>query len=159
MTAVGAELFVRYYAKRLKLPVVGSQASHCRGGFQRLRIFPAMAPSGVHWRGLIAPASMFSTDHGAKVTNESAEDIARYSSGAGQEYFGWKDAAGADVGALATGFLNGFRGSRLRAGARIHITWLGTRKCCVGLAPTTFPSCTQTGLCLRIASRLSAVPT
>jgi hypothetical protein len=44
-----------------------------RRGFQRIRISPAMSPSGLHWRCLIAAIALFSPDHGAKVTSEPDE--------------------------------------------------------------------------------------
>jgi hypothetical protein len=65
---------------------------HLRG-FQRLRIEPAIAPSGVHWRCAIAPASLFSERKGARLA-EAAWDsplVARYTTGQQDRYFDWPD--------------------------------------------------------------------
>ena len=34
-------------------------------GYQRLRVMPFMSPSGVHWRCLIGPVTLFYRNHGA----------------------------------------------------------------------------------------------
>ena len=78
----------RAYRKVLRLVA----ELHVRG-YQRLRIAPGMAPSGLFWRCTIAPVTCFSALHGGKLVNWSNESCARYTSGDERKYFGWTDAA------------------------------------------------------------------
>lgn len=71
-------------------------------GYQRLRIVPGMAPSGMHWRCTVLPALHVSPLHGALWAGEPPEDmVARYTSGQDNEYFGWTDATNATASDLA----------------------------------------------------------
>ena len=65
---------------------------HLRG-HQRLRAIPAMEPSGKYWRCAIAPISLVSVDHGARLVAGVREDprIATYTSRDRNRYFGWTD--------------------------------------------------------------------
>jgi hypothetical protein len=62
-------------------------------GYQRLRAIPEMEPSGKHWRCAIAPVSLVSMDHGARLDTDVRDDplIATYSSRDQNRYFGWAD--------------------------------------------------------------------
>lgn len=85
-------------------------------GYQRLRIAPGMAPSGLYWRCTIAPASSISREHGARLV--SGEFVARYSSGQGTAYFGWEDADRESPRALAEQFLERFSSLAQRGSGR-----------------------------------------
>jgi hypothetical protein len=64
---------------------------HLRG-YQRLRAAPEMERSGRYWRCAIAPASLVSVDHGARLAVHGHDDqIATYSSRDGNQYFAWGD--------------------------------------------------------------------
>lgn len=78
-----------------------------RLGYQRLRIAPGMAPSGVYWRCTLAAASHFSAANGACIVGGGAP-AACYSSGQERIYFGWEDAAAAGPQKLATMFVARF---------------------------------------------------
>ena len=75
-------------------------------GYEQLRIAPAVAPSGLFWRLSICTASNTTPDHGAEMLNFN--DGAHYSSGAGDEYFEWRDAAGDSPQELAKKFVERF---------------------------------------------------
>jgi hypothetical protein len=62
-------------------------------GFQRLRVIPAMDPSGRYWRCGIAPVTLVSVDHGARLADGVRGDprIATYSSRDRDRYFAWTD--------------------------------------------------------------------
>lgn len=81
---------------------------HLRG-YQRLRILPYMAPSGMSWRCAIAPAALFSQE-GTRLdeSGEFGETTVTYSSAAGGEYFLWTDAARATPSSLARLFIERF---------------------------------------------------
>lgn len=73
-----------------------------RRGYQRLRIAPGMSGSGLHWRCAISPVHNVSRRHGARlVSGEDDAMVARYTSGAEAECFGWRDATQAGPGELA----------------------------------------------------------
>lgn len=57
-------------------------------GYQKIRIFPSMAPSGCHWRVQWAPDTAFESVVEPPETLREQESV-RYSSGAGWEPFGW----------------------------------------------------------------------
>lgn len=63
------------------------------GGHQRLRAVPAMEPSGKHWQCAIAPVSLVSQDHGARLAADVRDDsrIATYTSRDQNRYFAWTD--------------------------------------------------------------------
>jgi hypothetical protein len=65
---------------------------HLRG-HQRLRAIPAMEPSGKYWRCAIAPVSLVSVDHGARLVAGVRDDprIATYTSRDQNRYFAWTD--------------------------------------------------------------------
>ncbi|WP_342753911.1 hypothetical protein AAGQ96_14645 [Pantoea sp. MBD-2R] len=59
-----------------------------RMGYQELQIYPAMSPSGVHWRLTLAPAAIFSNWHSCP--DERSELRVHYGSGDGDAPFGWE---------------------------------------------------------------------
>jgi len=65
---------------------------HLRG-YQRLRGIPAMEPSGKYWRCAIAPVSLVSVHHGARLVADVRKDprIATYTSRDQNRYFQWTD--------------------------------------------------------------------
>lgn len=60
-------------------------------GHQLMRIAPGMSPSGSSWRCSITPRCNTLRTHGAKLRDWNRL-AAHYSSGQGNEYFGWTDA-------------------------------------------------------------------
>lgn len=82
------------------------QELHLRG-YQRVRIAPGLAPSGMHWRCTITHAGNISAPHGARVIS-SSQACAHYSSASEADYFGWTDARGLAPGRLAERFLARF---------------------------------------------------
>lgn len=62
-------------------------------GHQRLRVVPEMESSGKYWRCAIAPVSLVSVDHGARLVSGVRNDprIATYSSRDENRYFEWPD--------------------------------------------------------------------
>lgn len=61
-------------------------------GYQRLRAVPEMERSGRYWRCAIAPASLVSEHHGARLAGSGAgRGIATYSSRDENRYFRWTD--------------------------------------------------------------------
>lgn len=79
---------------------------HLRG-YQRLRIAPGMAPSGAYWRCTITPASNILVVHGAMIADLQGPQVS-YTSGMGNRYFDWADAAGRTPSRLANLFLERF---------------------------------------------------
>jgi hypothetical protein len=77
-----------------------------RLGYQRLRIEPGMAPSGMHWRCGFASAMHVSKQHGALIAGSGP--VARYSTGQARAYFDWPDAAGDTPAQLARKFVERF---------------------------------------------------
>ena len=77
-------------------------------GFQRLRVMPYMSPSGAYWRCEIGPIECFYRNHGAVLQDLGPTPIARYSSGAENHYFEWRDAEQDDARSLATKFIERF---------------------------------------------------
>lgn len=61
---------------------------HVRG-YQLLRIAPGMAPTGLHWRCTITPASNILISNGALMKQWKEDLCAAYSSGQDRNYFGW----------------------------------------------------------------------
>src|ERR1035437_2074481 len=82
---------------------------HLRG-YQLLRALPAMSPSGMSWRCSIAPASLVSPEHGARLIQGAWDSplAVHYTSAAGNEYFGWTDAGRATPSDLARRFIERF---------------------------------------------------
>jgi hypothetical protein len=79
-------------------------------GYQRLRIYPAMSPSGMSWRVSVAPSSLCSNSHGAELERDDlgSDLIARYTSAAEDRYFGWRRSPGATPQTLAVRFRKRF---------------------------------------------------
>lgn len=77
-------------------------------GYQRLRIAPYMAPSGLYWRCTITHAANISPEHGAEVIHEMEPEVVRYTSGQGNKYFGWDDAQQDTARQLAAKFIERF---------------------------------------------------
>ncbi len=78
-----------------------------KAGYQRIRILPAMAPSGVHWRCTITDAGNFTPD-GLGLRDPHGDRVARYTSGDGARYFGWDDGPTLTARLLAKRFLSAF---------------------------------------------------
>jgi hypothetical protein len=81
-------------------------------GYQRLRVMPFMSPSGAAWRAWVGPSSLFHRNHGAIMAQcaaawpddegaQAVAQVARYSSGDDNHYFGWRDAEQDDARSLA----------------------------------------------------------
>ena len=94
-----------WHAARMVLRLVAEL--HLRG-YQRLRISPGMAPSGLYWRCPITPASNISALNGALMASFDEALVAPYSSSEGANYFGWKGAATATATKLAGLFIERF---------------------------------------------------
>lgn len=80
-------------------------------GFEQLRIAPALAPSGMHWRCAVVPKSCMSKRHGAipdsgklkrlqALAGEQCQEL-QHSSGNQQAIFGWQDRTLASLQELA----------------------------------------------------------
>jgi hypothetical protein len=82
---------------------------HLRG-LQLLRACMMMNSSGTSWRCSIAPVSLVSIDNGALLVHAGWDSplVAHYTSAAGDEYFGWTDAAHDTPSALARKFIERF---------------------------------------------------
>lgn len=78
-----------------------------RRGYQRLRFMPAISPSGMHWRCVIAPVEAFSRAHGARLA-EWSDEWPRYTTGDGGACFEWTDATDDGPVALADKFVARF---------------------------------------------------
>lgn len=76
---------------------------HIRG-YQRLRIIPYIGGPGC-WRCTIAPASVVSSHHGARLVDDGDDHAAHYSSASGREYWGWEDAHNCVPARLAEEYL------------------------------------------------------
>jgi hypothetical protein len=74
-----------------------------KAGYQRLRINPGLAPSGVYWRCIIYPKP-----EGGMGSEVRETPVARYSTGMGNRYFGWEDAQTDTAAELAAKFLGRF---------------------------------------------------
>ncbi len=99
MTTEDRDMDFRGFRKILRM--VGEL--HLRG-YQRLRIAPGMAPTGGAWRCAITCVTNISGSHGALMVDENRL-AAHYTTGAGREYFGWKDVKHATPSHLADLFL------------------------------------------------------
>ncbi|MDO9352057.1 MAG: hypothetical protein Q7T55_00085 [Solirubrobacteraceae bacterium] len=79
-----------------------------KAGYQRIRFSSGMAPSGAYWRCHITYAGNM-TPNGMFVNSSHAEqDVANYSTGSGNRYFGWPDAAGRPARELGVMFVKRF---------------------------------------------------
>jgi hypothetical protein len=84
-------------------------------GYQRLRVMPYMAPSGLAWRCTIAAADLFYRNNGAVFSEGAVEsddqantEVARYTSGQDNHYFGWADAEQDNARSFADKFVRRF---------------------------------------------------
>lgn len=73
-------------------------------GYQRIRIAPGMAPSGMYWRCAVTHAGNIRKSHGGKLRDFDREAI-HYGSGQAAGYFGWEDARDDTVPRLADRFV------------------------------------------------------
>jgi hypothetical protein len=78
-----------------------------KAGYQRIRILPGMAPSGLYWRCSISDAGNFTAD-GLALRRPDEDRVARYTSGDGARYFGWEDGPTLTARLLARRFLTAF---------------------------------------------------
>jgi hypothetical protein len=74
-------------------------------GYELMRIEPGMSPSGMSWRCGITHAENMDPDNGILSVNSGDQEMALYTSAAGDEHFGWPDAPGLDTEHLADRFL------------------------------------------------------
>ena len=77
-------------------------------GYQKLRISPGLSPSGMHWRCASTPGDNTLRSHGALVALYDDDLVASYTSGQGNDYFGWTDARSATARQLAMLFVERF---------------------------------------------------
>jgi len=80
---------------------------HVRG-YQRLRIVPGWAPSGLYWRCAITPVTNILKSNGALMYSHEDELSARYTSGQKRSYFGWEDAGHLTPSKMANLFIKRF---------------------------------------------------
>lgn len=78
-----------------------------KSGYQRIRILPTMAPTGLHWRCTITSADNVAPD-GLSIRTAGNGLIARYTSGQGSHYFDWPGADRMTARQLAVHFLSAF---------------------------------------------------
>lgn len=88
------------------LRVLGLVHELHKRGYQRLRIVPGMAPSGMFWRCNITPASNILNTHGAMPL--VYKYAALYSTADEDTLFGWPDARALTPAELADRFLRQF---------------------------------------------------
>jgi len=76
-------------------------------GYQKIRIFPSISPSGAYWRLEWAPAESFDrTINPPQVRNE--RELVGYTSGDGWQPFGWQDVQKLSTQEMAQQFLRQF---------------------------------------------------
>lgn len=80
---------------------------HVRGD-QRLRAFPYMSASGMHWRCLVVPATAISANNGTTLVDGADHLGVTYSSSERAHPFGWEDAGASTASGLARRFLERF---------------------------------------------------
>lgn len=78
-----------------------------KAGYQRIRICPALAPSGVHWRCTISYAGNLAAD-GLSFRAAADGHVASYTSGQGARYFDWPDGDRLTARELARRFITAF---------------------------------------------------
>lgn len=76
-------------------------------GYQRIRIMPGMAATGLDWRCAVSHAGNFQRSHGAMLLDFDRE-AAHYTTGQDDEFFGWTDAQNDSPRQLADKFLERF---------------------------------------------------
>ncbi|MBL8132087.1 MAG: hypothetical protein JNL42_09540 [Anaerolineae bacterium] len=77
-------------------------------GYERIRLAPAMSPSGMHWRGNVTSIQNILRTHGAAIQNYSEDLVARHSTGQGPQVYGWADAETDSPDQLAHKFIERF---------------------------------------------------
>ena len=78
-------------------------------GYQKIQIFPYMAPSGFHWRCTITTSNHIGFKHGFyKVIQKKSQVAATYTSATENVYFGWEDAKQDNARQLAQKFIQRF---------------------------------------------------
>jgi len=75
-----------------------------RMGYERLRIVPGMAPSGLHWRCNVTHVGNIRPDNGA-MPEDYHKDSAIYTTGCEDQFFQWEDARDDTPVQLAEKFL------------------------------------------------------
>src|SRR5438046_2291376 len=60
--------------------------------YERLRLAPAISPSGMYWRGNVTAVSNILRRHGAMILSYDKALVALHSTGEGAQVFGWADA-------------------------------------------------------------------
>ena len=78
-----------------------------KAGYQRIRICPTMAPSGLHWRCTLTYAANVAED-GWSILDAGEGRVARYTSGQGARYFDWAGTDSMTARQLACSFLEAF---------------------------------------------------
>ena len=78
-----------------------------KAGYQRIRICPAMAPNGLHWRCMISYAANLAED-GYSFRGGEDGHVARYTSGQEAHYFDWPDGDRLTARDMAGRFLEAF---------------------------------------------------
>ncbi len=76
-----------------------------RRGYERLRIEPGMAPSGMYWRCGVTHAGNMDPANGALCVTSGGPEMALYTSGMEGRIFDWDDAPSLDTEQLADRFL------------------------------------------------------
>ncbi|GGE81801.1 hypothetical protein [Sphingomonas prati] len=79
-----------------------------KAGYQRIRFRSGMAPSGLHWRCLITHADAMLADGMALADGHRPDEVAYYSTGSQDGYFGWTDVPGRSARELGVMFLDRF---------------------------------------------------
>ena len=78
-------------------------------GWQHLRIYSGLSPSGMHWRCAIFPKELTIEEVETHYDQRGPEiTVARYSTGEDRAYFGWEDCSQDDSRQLARKFLERF---------------------------------------------------
>jgi hypothetical protein len=76
-------------------------------GYQRVRIVPGLSPSGCHWRCSVTHIRNILKSNGA-MPRDFHREMAHYTTGQKNAYFGWDDARQDTVEQLATRFIERF---------------------------------------------------
>lgn len=74
-------------------------------GYERLRIEPGMAPSGMYWRCGITHAGNMDPENGALSLSGFNDENVPYTSAMRNRFFDWDDAPGLDAAQLAARFI------------------------------------------------------
>jgi hypothetical protein len=80
-----------------------------KAGYQRVRISPGMAPSGMYWRcNITFAANMEDDGYRIREFDDERGLVASYSSANGSNYFGWKDGNALNSRQMARRFIERF---------------------------------------------------